>query len=157
MLRNIFESRRTKGETVYKKCKSYPTVVVIKQKRNICQILLALREVYRMSRSQMFFKIVAEASRPDVFCEKGVLRTFAKFTRKHLYQSLFFNKVAGGACIFIKKETLPQVFSCEFCEISKNTFFYRTTLVAASVGVLQKFPNIHLKVCNSIKKKGVFL
>ena len=24
---------------------------------------------------------------------------------------------------FIKKETLAQVFSCQFCEISKNTFF----------------------------------
>ena len=24
---------------------------------------------------------------------------------------------------FIKKEALAQVFSCEFCEISKNTFF----------------------------------
>ena len=24
---------------------------------------------------------------------------------------------------FIKKETLAQVFSCEFCKISKNTFF----------------------------------
>ena len=28
-----------------------------------------------------------------------------------------------GACNFIKKETLAQVFSCEFCEISKNTLF----------------------------------
>ena len=27
------------------------------------------------------------------------------------------------ACNFIKKETLAQVFFCEFCEISKNTFF----------------------------------
>ena len=27
------------------------------------------------------------------------------------------------ACNFIKKESLAQVFSCEFCEISKNTFF----------------------------------
>ena len=27
------------------------------------------------------------------------------------------------ACNFIKKETLAQVFSCDFCEISKNTFF----------------------------------
>ena len=53
---------------------------------------------------------------------KGVLRTFAKFTRKHLCQCLFFNKVAGLACNFIKKETLAQVFSCEFCEISKNIF-----------------------------------
>ena len=25
--------------------------------------------------------------------------------------------------LFIKEETPAQVFSCEFCEISKNTFF----------------------------------
>ena len=36
------------------------------------------------------------------------------------------------ACDFIKKEILAQVFSCEFYEISKNTFFHRTSLVAAS-------------------------
>ena len=36
------------------------------------------------------------------------------------------------ACNFIKKETLAQVFSFEFYEISKNTFFHRTLLVAAS-------------------------
>ena len=34
---------------------------------------------------------------------------------------------------FIKKETLAQVFSSEFSEISKNTFFQRTPPVAASV------------------------
>ena len=33
--------------------------------------------------------------RPEVFFQKGVLRNFAKFTGKHLCQSLFFNKVAG--------------------------------------------------------------
>ena len=27
---------------------------------------------------------------------------------------------------FLIKKTLAQVFSCEFCEISENTFFYRT-------------------------------
>ena len=32
---------------------------------------------------------------------------------------------------FIKKETLAQVFSCVFCEISKNTFYCRTPLGAA--------------------------
>ena len=36
------------------------------------------------------------------------------------------------ACNFNEKETLAQVFSFEFCEISKNTFFHRTPLVAAS-------------------------
>ena len=73
-----------------------------------------------------------KSSRPDVFCEKGVLRKFAKFQGKHVRQGLFFNKVAG-ACNFIKKGALAQVFSCEFCEISKNTFFYGTPLVVAPV------------------------
>ena len=35
--------------------------------------------------------------------------------------------------ILLKKETLAQVFSCEVCEISKDKFFYRTPMVAASV------------------------
>ena len=35
------------------------------------------------------------SSRPKMFCKKGVLRNFAKFTGKHLCQRLFFNKVAG--------------------------------------------------------------
>ena len=37
------------------------------------------------------------------------------------------------ACNFIIKEILAQVLCCEFCEISKNTFFYRTPPVAASL------------------------
>ena len=47
---------------------------------------------------------------------KGVLRNFAKFI---------------GAR-FIIKQNLTQVLSCEFCEISKTAFSYRTPLVAAS-------------------------
>ena len=35
------------------------------------------------------------SSLPEVFYKKGVLRNFAKFKRKNLCQSLFFNKVAG--------------------------------------------------------------
>ena len=58
--------------------------------------------------------------------KKDVLRNFAKFTGKHLCQSVFFKKVA-------KKENLAQVFSCEFCEVFKNTFSYRTPPVAAFV------------------------
>ena len=37
-------------------------------------------------------------------------------------QRLFFDRVAGPPCNFIKKESLAQVFSCEFREISKITF-----------------------------------
>ena len=35
----------------------------------------------------------------------------------------FLRKLRTLACNFIKKETLAQVFSCEFCEISESTFF----------------------------------
>ena len=35
-----------------------------------------------------------------MFCKKGVLRNFAKFTGKHLCQSLFFNKVADPSVLF---------------------------------------------------------
>ena len=55
--------------------------------------------------------------------------------------TLFFvssNKVPSAICrcsrpaTLLEKETLAQVFSCEFCEISKNTFSYWTPPVAAS-------------------------
>ena len=42
--------------------------------------------------------------------------------------SLSFNK--GGPATWLTP--LAQVFSCEFCEISKNTFFCRTPPVTAS-------------------------
>ena len=42
---------------------------------------------------------IARSSLSEGFCKKGVLKNFAKFTGKHLCQ------------------TLAQVFSCELCEI----------------------------------------
>ena len=44
----------------------------------------------------------------------------------------FLIKLQAEACNFVKKEALVQVFSSEFCEISMNTFSYRTPPVAAS-------------------------
>ena len=41
---------------------------------------------------------------------KGIVWNFAKFTRKHLCQSLFFDKVAGlRPATLLKKKTLAQV------------------------------------------------
>ena len=51
----------------------------------------------------------------DVFNKKRVLRSFLR--QSHT---------------FIKKETLSQVFSCEFCEISKSTFFTGQLVTTAS-------------------------
>ena len=50
-----------------------------------------------------------------VFCKKSVLTNFAKFTRNSPLMKL--------QIYFIKKETPAQTFSCEFCEVSHNTFF----------------------------------
>ena len=48
------------------------------------------------------------------------------------------NKSKKGAligCNFIKK-TLTQVFSCEYCEIFKNTYFEEHLRTAASIGTM---------------------
>ena len=39
---------------------------------------------------------------PEYTIKKGVLKNFSKFTEKHLYLSLFFNKVAGPKTVLIK-------------------------------------------------------
>ena len=44
----------------------------------------------------------------------------------------FLIMLQASVCNFIKNETLVQVLSCEFCEISKNTFCHSTPLVVAS-------------------------
>ena len=54
------------------------------------------------------------SSRPEVFCKKGVPRSFAGFKEKHQCQSLVFNKVY-------------------FWGISKNTFFIEHLWMTASV------------------------
>ena len=40
---------------------------------------------------------------PEAFCDKGVLKNFAKFKGKHLFWSFFFNN-------FFKEETPTRVF-----------------------------------------------
>ena len=71
-----------------------------------------------------FAWFVYRCSRSDVFCKKGILRNFGKLTGKHLRQRLFLIKWQVYDPQFIKKETLAQVFSSEFSEISKNTTKY---------------------------------
>ena len=55
----------------------------------------------------------------------------------------------GEACNFIEKETLSQVFSCKFCEISRNTFF--TEHLWATVSVVMDEVNKKLKIKKVLK------
>ena len=65
-------------------------------------------------------KLTYQKQPPEVFCKKGVL----------------------------KKETLAQVFSCEFCEISKNTFFTEHLWTTASdISQLDSSSHVYWKNC----------
>ena len=59
--------------------------------------------------------------------ENSILKYYAKFTAKHLFQGSFFAEVWN----VINKEILAQEFSCEFSKSFKNSFYYRTRPVAA--------------------------
>ena len=54
---------------------------------------------------------------------KGVLRNFSKLQGNTCARVSFSIKLQAKAWYFIKKEAPTQMFSCEFCETSKNTFF----------------------------------
>ena len=67
---------------------------------------------------------------------------FHKIHRKTPVPESLFIKVACQDLQLLLKKTLAQVFSSEFCEIFKNTFFYRTLPVASSgftVKVFEKY------------------
>ena len=72
-----------------------------------------------------------------------------KFSRipfsQNTYGRLLLRKIVvrPKACNFIKKETLAQVFPCEFFEIFKNAFFYKTPLVAVSASSNFLYGDIH--------------
>ena len=66
----------------------------------------------------------------NVISAEAVVR---RFSIKKVFLEILLNSQETPVpepCNFIKKETMAQVFFCEFCEISKNTFSCRTTLGA---------------------------
>ena len=78
----------------------------------------------------LFFKVLGWcnfwSSRLEVFCKKGVLSDFPKFTGKHLCQRLFF------LTTLLKKVSGKGVFLWILRNFYKH-LFYRTPLVAAFV------------------------
>ena len=72
--------------------------------------------------SEGLYKI--RSKRPAVFCRKGVLRNFEKFTGKHLCQSLFFNKVASlRPATLLRKRFWHRCFPVNFAEFLRTPFF----------------------------------
>ena len=71
----------------------------------------------------MYFGI-SRSSHPEVFPKKSVLKKFAKFTAKHLCQSLFFNKVAGLRPVtLLKKRLWHRCFLVNFVKFLRTPFY----------------------------------
>ena len=77
-----------------------------------------------MSKEFHFYAIVQRCS------VKKVLLEISENSQENTCARVSFSiKLQTG----LQKEALAQVFPCEFCEISKNTFFHRALPVAASI------------------------
>ena len=78
--------------------------------------------------------MIVKNSRPVQRCsvKKVFLKILQNSQENTCARVSFLIKFQAKVCKFIKKETLAQVCSCEFCGIFKNIYFYRTTPVAAS-------------------------
>ena len=106
----------------------------------------------------------ARNSQPKVLCKKGVFRNFAKFTGKHLYQNLYFNRVAGiRPGILFKKRLWYRSFRVNFVKFLGIPFLQNTTgrllLRCVSLTWSKKDNYLHAVRSSCAKvlcKKGVF-
>ena len=81
-----------------------------------------------------YIVILFRSSRPEVFCKKGVLRNFTKFSGKHLCQNLFFNKVAGlRPATLLKKNLWHSCFPVNFAKFLRTAFLTEHLRVAVYV------------------------
>ena len=53
---------------------------------------------------------------------KKVFTKISQNSQENTWLTTMLLMIQKEACNFIKNEILAQVFSCEFCEIFKNTF-----------------------------------
>ena len=117
-------------QTTYKECLSRPWFLRLLMNNLFCKEKLLRPEVV--------------AQRCSV---KKVLLVILQNSQENTYARVSFFTL-------LKKETYLQVLSCEFCEIFKNTFSYRTPPVAASVRLRSNLKNLKyaeaLKVCCKI-------
>ena len=131
---------------------TYSNLSLKKFRQNVCRIMRIQENIWVLNlcliyhriygqklasgfpKARLYFITVAVVRRCSV--KKVFLEITQNLQKNTCARVFFFYKAAGlkpEACNFIKEETLAFVFSCEFCNISKNTFSCRAPLEAASV------------------------
>ena len=91
-----------------------PLYLIQVQHRN-----LWIEPLLQMMLKQLDLKKRNKSTHLEVFCKKGALKNFTKFTEKHLCQSRFFNKVAGP----LKKRLWHRCFSMNFAKFLRLPFY----------------------------------
>ena len=92
-----------------------------KQNLSICEhILFDKNNIYKNAEIQTFLCNIFTVARREFRLSIRYLTS--------MHKTYFL----ASACSFILKRYLTQMFSCEFCEISKNTFFKEHLWVTAS-------------------------
>ena len=102
---------------------------------------------------------------------KGVLRNFAKFTGKHLCESLFFNKISGlRPAILFKKRFWHRYFPVNFSKslttpfltkhlrwrLLKTAIFKKCNFLVGLVFFTQKTRTLHITLMLSLYKVSMF-
>ena len=116
----------------------------------------------RKSMKQHFFTN-SEAATGGVLQKKVFLEISQNSQQNICVRVPFLIKFQASACNFIKKQSLAQVFSCEFCDIYKNTVLtkhFRTTASTNSetyfefqISVKKVLSEVKIKLISDLKER----
>ena len=105
--------------------------------RNICKLLFLFQSIYKRlelktrSWSETYlglYQTYIRSSDGRRSVKKGVFKSFAKFSGKHLCWSLFFTKVVGlSPETLLKKRLQRRCFPVNFSKFSRPPFLHNTS------------------------------
>ena len=115
-----------------KQWKKYSKIYLKNKGHAVSDCLKAFTSNTRWTRGWSYNKWYNISIRLEVCCKKKVFLEISQISQENTCARVYFLIKFNEVINFIKNETLAQIFFCDFCEILKNTFSYRTPMVAAS-------------------------
>ena len=89
----------------------------------VSQLGLCLNQKFSKCSRNLAIHLLHRSSHWQCFVKKDALRNFARFTGKHLCQSLFFNKVVGLRPTTLKMRLWHKCFPVKFAKSPRTAFF----------------------------------
>ena len=119
-------------------------------------LIFRCRVKYSLFKMEKLKKLIsAKNNYSEAVTRRCYVRNFANFTRKHLCQSLFFNKVADlSPATLLKTRLWHRCFCSEFCEISKKTFSTNTSWRLLLITFIQILGRSKIYVNESVNRQS---